>query len=53
MLKFSGYSYLIRGQPLKIGGLAARATAPDKSEIKIYYAQRILQIRRFILGTTG
>ena len=48
MLKFSGYSYLIRGQPLKIGGFAARAAAPYKSEIKIYYAQRILRIRRSI-----
>ena len=32
MLKFSGYSYLIRGQPLKIGCFMAREIAPDRSE---------------------
>ncbi|RXY84788.1 hypothetical protein DD571_32130 [Klebsiella pneumoniae] len=47
MLKFSGYSYLIRGQPLKRcpipGGGEARFMAVDRcvhtSEIENYYAQ--------------
>ena len=40
MLKFSGYSYLIRGQPLKNWGFYGEKIAPNKSENKYYYAQR-------------
>lgn len=40
MLKFSGYSYLIRGQPwLKMGSLTAGARRNVPSEIMSYYAR--------------
>jgi hypothetical protein len=34
MLKFSGYSYLIRGQPLKIGWFYGKGHSTYKSEIE-------------------
>ena len=50
MLKFSGYSYLIRGQPFEGGVSAGAAGAPERA---VYYARRGGGPRRSLSGPAG
>jgi hypothetical protein len=52
MLKFSGYPYLIRGQPLKIGGLAAEGLAGLMNVIEVILLRpKPMRLRRRFRGT--
>ena len=51
MLKFSGYSYLIRGQHSEVGGFYGEAATITSNEVYDYYAMEARRDRQSIWGT--